>query len=126
MNLFFLRKNGLFDFLLLDFISFLATKDQWKKFDLGYILITCSENFFYYVFIISIIILKNYEEKIRKVLNKRNMDNFIFKISLIIVNILTMIDMEYFQIQTMKMINLLYFICNYNLLRKGLSKYFSF
>lgn len=123
MDLLFLRKNGFFDFLLIDFITFLGNSRQFKSYNLDDLLMNFSENIFYFLFIISIIIITYIDEK-RKILVIKNTDIKIFrKLSLMIINILTMIDYKYFETQSIKMLGLLYFFCNYNLLRQSLSKY---
>ncbi len=84
---------------------------------------TISENLFYYLFLTLIIITNSYEESNHKFwFDNKTFIKISNKISILTVNILFMIDLNYFHSQPLKIMELLLFLSNYNMLRSGLLK----
>jgi len=122
MDLLYIRKNGFFDFIIIDIISYLVNVKRLPKYEFNDFLLNLSENSFYYLFILLVMLL-NYKEENRK--NKffnNDTSKILSKLSLMIINVLKMLDLNYFQSESIKMIEFLYFICNFNILKQALSK----
>lgn len=122
MFLYFIRRNGIFDFILIDLISLLHNCKDIENFNGDLLLLTLSENLFYFLFLIFVIIKEFNEHNNKKFMFHSNFYKSLDKIAHLIVNIMIMIDQDFFQNQTRKMIELIYFISNYTLLRNCLSK----
>ena len=121
MNTNFLRIYGFFDYILFDLLSYLE-KSKSKSYNISNIYFFLSENLFYFSFLIIIIFLHFYKKQTEKNFFSTKSTKIFNKLTYFILNILIMIDKKYFSTYTSEMINLVFFICLYNNLKKNLKK----